>query len=175
MKSKILLVVGMGMLVGWSMPQLAVAQDADDEGPGVRVVTVTSFQLPFQARSTVIPWMQKNFLPGVQLNPHAITTRVLFHFWGSDAADVVMVAEYASWADVTADCGQPCDDYNEANPAPEEGDEGYEAFQEAADLFSKYYTHHHDEIYNAPMGMAKVEGEMMGPVGGPDDDDGDDD
>jgi len=175
MKSKILLLVGMGLLVGWSMPQQAVAQDGDDDGPGARIVTVTSFHLPLQHRGTVIPWMQKNFLPSVQLNPHAITTRFLFHNWGSDAADVVMVAEYASWADVEADCGQPCDDYFEANPEPEEGDEGYEAFDAARDLFQKYYARHRDEIYFAPMGMAKVEGEMMGPVGGPDDDDGDDD
>ena len=143
MKNRILLVAGVGMMVGWSMPQVAMAQD-DDEGPGTRIVTVTSFKLPFQHRGTGIPWMVKNVLPGQQLNPAAITTRLLFHNWGSDASDVIQVSEYASWADVDADCGQPCDDYNEANPEPEEGDEGYEAFQEAQARFSNYYSHHRD-------------------------------
>lgn len=174
MKKQVLLAAGVGMLMGWSMPQVAIAQDGDDEGPGTRIVTVTTFKLPFQHRATVIPWMQKYVLPGGQLNPAAITTRVLFHNWGSDAGDVVLVAEYASWADIEAECGQPCDDYDEANPEPEEGEEGYEAYQEAQALFSKYFSRHHDEIYVAPMGMAKVEGEMMGPIGGPDDDEGDD-
>ena len=174
MKSRILLVAGVGMLVGWSMPQVAVAQDGDDEGPGNRIVTVTSFSLPFQHRSTVIPWMVKYVLPGTQLNPAVITSRLLFHNWGSDAADVVLVAEYADWADIDADCGQPCDDYDAANPEPEEGEEGYEAYEEAQALFSKYFSRHRDEIYAAPMGMAKVEGEMMGPVGGPEDDEDDD-
>ncbi len=174
MKSRILWAAAVGMLMGWSMPQVAIAQDGDDEEPVTRVVTVTSFSLPFQHRETVIPWMQKYFLPGQQLNPAAITTRVLFHNWGSDAADVVLVTEYASWADIEADCGQPCDDYDEANPEPEEGEEGYEAYEEAADLFTKYFSRHRDEIYVAPMDMAKVEGEMMGPVGGPEDDEDDD-
>jgi hypothetical protein len=171
MKSRFLLVVGMGMLVGWSVPQQAVAQD--DDGPGTRIVSVTTFNVPFTVRGQVIPHMVARVLPATQLNPHVITSRLLFHNWGSDASQIVMVAEYASMADVDADCGQPCTDYFEANPAPEEGDEGYEAFDEARRLFLKYYSNHRDEIYVAPMGMAKVEGEMMGPVGGPDDD-GDD-
>lgn len=154
------------------MPQQAVAQD--DDGPGTRIVTVTTFNVPFTVRDQVIPHMVARVLPVTQLNPAVITSRLLFHNWGSEASQVVMVAEYASWADVEADCGQPCDDYFDANPAPEEGDEGYEAFDKARNLFLKYYSHHKDEIYVAPMGLAKVEGEMMGPVGGPDDDDGDD-
>ncbi len=174
MKSRILWVAGVGIVIGLCAPQQVLAQDGDDEEPVTRIVTVTSFKLPFQHRSTVIPWMQKYVLPGTQLNPLAINFRLVFHNWGSDAADVVLVTEYASWADIEADCGQPCDDYDEANPEPEEGEEGYEAYEEAQALFSKYFSRHRDEIYSTPMGMAKVEGELMGPVGGPDDDDDDD-
>ncbi|MFQ5530828.1 MAG: hypothetical protein ACE5FP_10850, partial [Gemmatimonadota bacterium] len=108
-----------------------------------------------------------------QLNPHVLTSRVLFHAWGSNADQIIMVAEYASLADVDAECGQPCDDYFEANPAPEEGDEGYEAFVEGRDAFLKYYSHHSDEIYAAPMGLATTEGEVLGRVG-PAEDEGDD-
>lgn len=144
----------------------------EDEGPGTRVVTVTSFDVPFGDRGTVIPFMVERFLPATQLNPKAMNVRVLFHNWGADAASVAIVAEYATFADIESDCGQPCDDYYDANPPPAEGTPEREEFDEAAALWSKYYSHHRDEIYVTPMGMAKVEGEMMGPVGGPDDDEG---
>lgn len=171
MKSRILLVVGMGMLVGWSMPQLAVAQD--DDGPGTRTVTVTSFDVPFGQRGPVMDFIVNRLLPGTQLNPHVLTSRVLFHAWGSNADQIVMVVEYASLADADADCGQPCTDYFDANPEPEEGDDGYEEFVEGRDAFLKYYSRHTDEIYVAPMGLATTEGEVLGDVGTPDD--GDDD
>lgn len=144
-------------------------QQEEEEGPGTRVTTVTSFQVPFNDRPVVMPFLVERVIPATQLNPNVITFRVLLHNWGGDASDVTLVAEYADFADIEAECGQPCDDYFEAHPAPEEGEDGYEDFQEAQRLFSKYYSHHRDEIYVAPMSLAKVEGTMMGPVGGPED------
>lgn len=154
------------------LPSALVAQEDEQEEPGTRVTTVTSFEVPFQHRPQVMPFLMERVIPATQLNPNVINFRVLLHNWGGNASDVHLVAEYADIADIESDCGQPCDDYFEANPAPEEGDEGYEDFQEAQELFDKYYSHHRDEILVAPMMAAKVEGEMMGPVGGPEDEDG---
>jgi hypothetical protein len=151
------------VLLAATAPPIAAQEE---EGPGARVVTVTSFEVPFADRGTVIPFMVERFLPGMQLNPNAINVRVLFHNWGGNAADMAIVAEYASFEDIESDCGQPCDDYYDANPPPEEGTPEREEFNKAAALWSKYYSHHRDEIYVTPMGMAKVEGVMMGPVGG---------
>ena len=177
MKSRILLVVGMGMLVGLSMPQIALAQDDDDddEGPGARTVAVTSFELPpIGSRGPLFQHLRSRVLPGWLLNPNVITVRVLVHNWGSNASDMVLVREFDSWEDMGASCGQPCADYYQANPVPQEGEEGREAFEEGRDLYNKYFSNHRDEIYTAPMIVAKSEGEIMGPVGIPDDD-GDDD
>lgn len=147
-------------------PAALVAQE-EEEGPGSRVIAVTSFEVPFPDRATVVPFMAEYFLPGIQLNPNVIGVRVLFHNWGGNAAQMAIVQEFEDISLIEAECGQPCDDYYDAHPEPEEGDEGYEEFQEAQALFNKYYAHHKDEIYVSPMGFAKVEGEMVGTVGGP--------
>lgn len=149
----------------------ATLEAQEDEGPGNRVTTVTTFRVPFNDRPTVFPFLLERFLPQTQLNPNVINFRVMLHNWGANASDIVIAAEYADFTDIEADCGQPCDDYYDANPAPEEGEEGYEEFQKAQELFNKYYAHHRDEIYTSPMGLAKVEGELMGTVGGPDEED----
>lgn len=160
------------LLIAGSLVALPASADAqEDEGPGQRIVTVTTFRVPFNHRPQVFPFMIERVFPATQLNPHVINFRVMLHNWGGHASDVVVVAEYDDISEIEADCGQPCDDYYEANPAPEEGEEGYEEFQEAQELFNKYYASHRDEIFVSPMGLAKVEGEMMGPVGGPGDDD----
>lgn len=111
--------------------------------------------------------MREYVLPATQLNPKVINYRVMLHNWGSDGAQVVLMAEYANFADIEADCGKPCADYYAAHPNPKEGDAGYTAWSEARDLFSRYYSHHHDEIYQAYMNGAKVEGTTMGTVGPP--------
>lgn len=148
-----------------ALPTDALAQE--DEGPGSRVMTVTTFDVPIQHRATVLPFVVERIAPSSQLNPKVLNFRLMLHNWGGNAAEVVMISEYADIADIEAECGQPCDEYFEANPAPEEGEEGFEEFQKAQRLFQEYYSNHRDEIYSTPMGLAKVEGEMMAPVGGP--------
>lgn len=171
MKAKILLLAGMMMCVGVAMPQTTLAQDDEDEGPGTRVITVTTWNVPFGERGPFFQFFGDRILPSSQLNPNVINTRLMGHQWGSNASQIVLVNEYADMAAVAADCGQPCSDYFEANPAPEEGDEGYEEYQEGLEAFQKYYSHHSDEIFTTWMIAAKVEGELMGPVGIPDDED----
>jgi hypothetical protein len=149
-----------------AVPGAARAQD-QQEGPGTRVVTVTTFDLPYQYRSKVFPFIRDRVIPSTQLNPNVLNFRVMAHFWGDDAAQVVMVAEYKTFADIDSECGKPCEDYYAAHPAPKEGEDGYDAFVEARDLFNRFYSHHHDEIYTAYMSAAVVEGKMVGHVGPP--------
>lgn len=140
----------------------------EEEGPGNRVMTVTTFDLPIQDRSTVFPFMVRRVFPAAQLNPKVVNYRVMFHNWGGNASQVVIVSEDATITDIEAPCGQPCEDYFNDNPAPEEGEDGYEEFRAAQKRFQELYSHHRDEIYTSPMGLAKVEGELLGPVGGSD-------
>lgn len=159
------LLVALSLCLAVALLSPAIAQAQEEEGPGSRYVTVTSFKVPFNERPKVIPFIINGVMPNLQLNPNVLNARLLFHNWGSDASDVVIVAEYENIEDIHADCGQPCEDYFEANPEPEEGDEGYAEFQEAQEAFSKYYSRHRDEIYVAPMEEAVVEGNFMGTVG----------
>jgi hypothetical protein len=142
------------------------ARAQEEAPPPTRIVTATSFKVPFGAdRGDVISFLIEYFLPGYQLNPNVHNFRMLMHRWGSDASDVVLVAEYDDLAAIDADCGKPCDDYFAQHEAPEEGEAGYEEYQKKVDAFSRAYQNHHDEIYVTRMDRAVVEGQMQGRVG----------
>lgn len=159
------------LFVGLTYAPAALAQD--DDGPGTRVMTTTTFHVPYGPdRGVLMDWMEENFHPFALLNPNVVSYRVMFHNWGSQGDQIVIAAEYNDFADIQADCGQPCDDWAEAHPAPEEGDEGYEDFQKAVETFNKYYSKHRDEIYLVPLEEAKTNGQVHGTVGHePDEDD----
>jgi hypothetical protein len=129
-------------------------------------VTATSVEVPFgDDRAKFISFLEEYFLPGIQLHPKVKNFRMLNHNWGSNASAIVLVAEYDTFADIEAECGQPCDDYFAQHEAPEEGDAGYEEYQEKLAVFNKYYAKHSDEIYSTNMNRAVVEGRMQGRVG----------
>lgn len=144
--------------------EVGSAQAQEAEIP-TRVVAVTTFDVPFLDRAQVVSFLEEYFLPGYQLNPNVKNFRMLTHNWGSNASQVILVAEYDSFAAIDAECGQPCDAYFEQHEAPEEGEAGYAEYQEKADAFSKYYAAHSDEIYSTNMNRAVVEGRMQGTVG----------
>lgn len=152
------LLAALALVVGLLAVAPARAQQTQS---ATRYVAVTIFDVPYQDRAKVMSYMEEYFLPGWQLDPHTKNFRMLVHNWGSDGSQIVMMAEYDSWADIEGDCGKPCDDYFAKHPQPEEGTPAYEAGQ----LFAKYYSKHHDEIYNTQMRRAVVEGKMQGTVG----------
>lgn len=172
MKWRILIVASMAVVAGWTIPQTAAAQD-DAAATGPRIITVSSFEVPYNDRGQLLNWMRKWFAPGAALNPNVLNRRLAVHAWGSTGDQVVIITEYPSMEALAAGCGDPCDAYREAHPAPEEGDEGYEEYDEGLQLFMKYYSTHSDEIYAAPQGWMKVEGKNMRPIGGEDEGDGD--
>lgn len=163
MKKTLLLAVSVCLTFALLAPAIAEAQE--DEEPEARYVVVTSFKVPYYDRDKVVPFVVDRVLPGTQLNPKVVTARLLFHNWGSDAADMAIVAEYENIEDIHAECGAPCEEYYEANPSPEEGEAGYEEFREQQKAFDKYYARHSDEIYFTPMEEAVVEGAFQGTVG----------
>ncbi|HYO46183.1 MAG TPA: hypothetical protein VEY33_05790 [Gemmatimonadota bacterium] len=142
------------------------ARAQEEAEPPTRIVTATSFKVPFGAdRGNVIAFLTEYFMPLYQLNPNVRNFRLLNHRWGSDAMDFLIIAEYDDLAGIEAECGQPCDDYFAQHEAPEEGEPGYEEYREIEDAFTKAYQNHHDEIYVTRMDRAVVEGQMQGTVG----------
>lgn len=143
-----------------------VAQETEPE-PEFRYITFTSFDVPFGERSTVIPFIEERFLPGILLDPKVKNFRMMTHNWGAKADEIVMIIEYENFEDIQGECA-PCDAYYEENPEPEEGDEGYEEYQEALDAFNRAYEKHRDEIYVARVDRrAILEGQRQGDVGAP--------
>ena len=116
-------------------------------------------------RGLVMAYLTEYFLPSYQLNPSVKNFRMLTHNSGSDGGDIVLGAEYESWAAIEADCGQPCEDYYDQHEAPEEGEAGYAEFQAQLQAFNKYYSHHQDEIYATNMNRAVVDGRQPTRVG----------
>ncbi|HUP19416.1 MAG TPA: hypothetical protein VM778_05610 [Gemmatimonadota bacterium] len=160
---KFLHAFGVVAVVGFATAPAAVAQDA---GPPTRIVAVTSFQVSFgPERADVISFLTEYFLPAYQLHPKVRNFRMLTHNWGSNGADVALVAEYDTFADIEAECGQPCDDYFAQHEAPEEGEAGYGDYQRKVQAFNRAYSNHRDEIYTTNMNRAVVEGQMQGRVG----------
>lgn len=167
----------MAVLAAFGFVLLAVlpaAVRAQDDGPPNRVVTVTKFQVPFGDRGEFFDWMEEYIHPFAQLNPHVLNYRVLVHNWGSNGADVLLVAEYADFGDIEAECGQPCDDWDEAHQPPAEGSPERAHFDAMQDKFNEVFGTHSDEIYTSLSEQAVVEGEPVGNVG-PDPEDEDDD
>lgn len=165
------LAAALALLGGGLSAPTALAQEEQEEGPGQRYVTLTTFDLPYHVRDKVMPYFREYVVPFARLNPNVVTFRVLGHYWGSDGSDVAFYRELEEFADIDSiyveDCGQPCEDYRKKHPEPDSTDEGYKAFKEAERLYQKYYSEHKDQIYLAPMGEAKTEGEIHGTVGPP--------
>ena len=149
-----------------SVPGTNSAQAQEPPAPPTRVVTATTVEVPFGPdRAMFVSFLEEYFLPGIQLHPKIKNFRMLNHNWGSNGSMIVLVAEYDTFADIEAECGQPCDDYFAQHEAPEEGDSGYEEYQEKLAVFNKYYAKHSDEIFSTNMNRAVVEGRMQGQVG----------
>jgi hypothetical protein len=140
--------------------------EAQQQDSPMRYVTVTTFDVPYGSdRGKVMSFLNEYMLPATQLNPNVKNFRLLTHVWGSDGMQVIMEAEYDNWADIEADCGKTCDDYYAVHAAPTDGQDGYAEYQEASDLFNKYYSSHTDEIYLTNMNRAMVEGKTPNWVG----------
>jgi hypothetical protein len=160
-------VVGSGLLV----PMSVEAQD----GPGTRVIAVTTFDAPFgPQRANVMRFMRERWLPQMQLNPNVINLRVSQHYYGSNADQLIVIAEYADLAAIEAPCGAPCQEYFEANPLPEEGTPEREEWDEVVQSWNRWYSRHSDEIFTTWMIVAKTEGELIGNVPSADDEEGED-
>lgn len=142
------------------------AQESADEDPGRRIVAMTMFDVPYgPERATVVRYMREHYLPFIQLNPRVLNFRLLTHYYGSHGARVVVMREVEEWADIEAPCGDPCTEYRQKHPLPEEGTPEREAYEEARALFQKFYANHRDEVYSALMDGAVVEASVVGRVG----------
>ena len=146
--------VGLAALALLSAPQVTLAQDMEDGPPQRGIVTTSTFKVPLgEERGMVMEWIERVVAPMARLNPNIMAFYVLEHYYGSDSRDVVLVRVYKDLAAIEAPCGEPCQEYGDAN-FPEEGEEGYEEMMELWQTFMKYNGRHSDEIYTARLDLA---------------------
>lgn len=135
----------------WSTPALA----QDDDQPAFHYLTVTTYSVPLGGEGNdVMMWIDSVVVPLAKLNPNVESFMVGRHAWGSNSGHVIMISRYATWEAINAPCGEPCQEWNEANE-PEEGSEREAMWNEVLATFLKYNTGHNDEIYAVPVTRMK--------------------
>jgi len=136
-------------------PRIALAQDAQDDMPATAVVTISKFKVPLgEDRGKVMEFIERVIAPQDHANPNVTAFYVLQHYYGTDARDVAFVRVYKSFADIEAPCGAPCDAWMEEN-MPEQGTPEFDELNDLGQTFMKYYAAHSDEIFSAPLDLAK--------------------
>jgi hypothetical protein len=137
-------------------PQIALAQDADDGPPETVVVAMAKMHVPLgEDRGKFMDFVERVVAPQARNNPNVLAFHVLTHLYGHNSSDVIVVRVYADWADVEADCGEPCQTWADEN-LPDEGEEGYEELSELSQVYFKYFAKHSDEIYQSRSDLSKM-------------------
>jgi len=133
-------------------PMTAAAQDGD--APVIHYLSVTTFELPFGEEGGLArAYMREVFVPVTKLDANVLSFRFGQHIWGSNSAQVTIVAEYATWEAVNSDC-DVCDAWVQEQ-MPEEGTPEREEWDAKARAFFKAYRGHNDELYAVNMNLAK--------------------
>jgi hypothetical protein len=133
-------------------PMSAAAQE-DEPAPEIRYITVTRTNVPLgEDRQKVLEMYERVMTPQNRMDPNVLSYSVATHIWGSNSNDIVIVAEYASWAAINEAC-EACDEWFETN-FPEDSPQRAE-IDALGDVFTRYQSGHSDEIYTVNMNRAK--------------------
>ena len=126
---------------------------AQDEDPGTRLITLTSFTVPpGQASQDFWAAVDKYQFPADKANPHILSERVASHYFGS-GHNVWIITEYEDLSAL-----QKADEWNNEN-FDKEYPEGSAARDSANAAFEKgftpYFTPHEDQILRANLRRVK--------------------
>ena len=135
-----------------ALPATIQAQAA--AAPQPHYVTVTTFSAPYDAEGQKVWWwIDSVMVPSTKMDPNVVRYSVGGHNYGSSAGDIVMIAEYANWTAINADCAACTAWFEKRQPA--EGTPERTAWNEAQAAFFKHYFGHQDEIYAVQPGRSK--------------------
>lgn len=147
---KLFPVVLAGVLMLLITPPNVFAQEEDEPDPELRYITVTTWDFPGgDDGDKAAEWLETVMVPLMRMNPNVVSARVAFHLWGSNSAQAVIIAEYADFAAINADC-EPCDAWFEEQQ-PEEETPEREEWDAMAQAFFQAYRGHSDELYQVNM------------------------
>jgi hypothetical protein len=143
-----------GVALATALLVLPAAVQAQAAAPATHYVTVTKFSAPFSAEGQKVWWwIDSVMVPSAKMNPNVVRYSVGGHNYGSSAGDIVMIAEYANWTAINADCAACSEWFEKRQPA--EGTPERTAWNEAQAAFFKHYFGHSDEIYAVQSSRSK--------------------
>ncbi len=131
-------------------PLVSAAQEEEAE---TRIVTVTTFKVPFTAMDTFYTVIDKYTMPSVKANPHILSYKIANHFWGTTDHTVWIITEYENLGaiDASIEWGNKWfdDHYAEDSAERKAADKAIE------EKFLVYFQHHTDNILSLNMNRRK--------------------
>jgi hypothetical protein len=133
-------------------PVVTAAQQM--EGPPPHYLTISAFRVPFgEERGKVIQYVEKYMGPASAANPKVLSFRLAMHNYGPNSNDMMLIQEFANWADIQADC-DACDKVFQAAMGAE-GSAERKTFDDLSKSFLAAYSAHVDNILLVPQNIGK--------------------
>ena len=142
----------LSVLLG-ALPSHAFAQDAmEEEAPETRIMTVTSFYIPYNELSDFNELIDEWIMPQTMADPYVLAFRFATHAWGNSKMNAWITTEYADMAAIQAstEWGNEWVDENYPEGTPER-----EEWDAATDKFESAIDGHQDNILTVNMDRAK--------------------
>ena len=126
---------------------------AQDEDPGTRIVTITSFTVPpGQASEDFWAVVDKYLVPATKANPHILSQRLASHYYGAghnvwfitEYEDLSAIQKSDEWSNQNFD-----EQYPEGSAARDSSDAAFEK------SFTPYFTPHEDQLLTANLRRVK--------------------
>jgi hypothetical protein len=144
------------VLLATCIPAIGTAQTtAQEPQQEVHYVTVSKFALPQDTtqRRLVLMAIDSVLVPQARMDPNVLSYRVLTHNWGANSSDILIMAEYATWAAIEAECAACVQWLQSKTPAA--GTSERARWDAMGAAFQRAYDGHSDEIFSAQMRRAK--------------------
>lgn len=132
------------------MPSQAFAQEEMEAE--TRVVTVTTFHVPFNEMSDFNELVEEWIMPQTMADPYVLSFRFATHTWGNAKMNAWMITEYSDMAAIQAstEWGNEWLDENYPEGTPER-----EEWDAATEKFLEHFDGHQDNILGVSMTHAK--------------------
>lgn len=144
-----------GMLVAFCLTLLVGVPDgvaAQDDAPDTRIITVTSFHVPFASFEEVNEYVDAFVMPPNRADPNVLGFRYATHAWGDAELNAWFITEYESLAAIDASNEWQAQWLDENYP---EGTPERDAADEAQATFLGYFDGHQDQILGYSVTHAK--------------------
>ncbi len=132
------------------MPSQAFAQEEMEAE--TRVITMTTFHVPFNDMEKVTEYVETYIMPPTQADPNVLSFRFATHTWGNAKMNAWMITEYESLTAMETSNDWQNEwfetNYPEGSPQRAEADA-------ASEMFLVFFDGHQDNILGVTMTHAK--------------------